>query len=465
MKRRGSLIYLLVLVILAGGWYWFDVVKKEKKETAEREAKRVFAVKSDDIGEIRISGKDKPPVLMKKDGEWRILEPIQADVDHTAVQGFLRSVANLETQRDIADKVEDLKPFGLDEPALTIRFRIGDTEKELLLGGNNPTGDARYAKLGDKPAVFLVGEGNWSALNKGVNELRRRELFTFKMEDVTGVTIVRDGAGEFGVVRGEDGKTWKDATQPDIRIKPRKVENFIEQLHWLRAQNFYPDAASDLASSGLEPAPVTVRFRFAGGKSAELKIGPRLHDEKITVASSSQLPGVVQVASGVLQEIPVDIAGFEDRSLIGFPTQAVKQVKWAVGNAVGHAVEMDGDKWGMKSDEASAPKEFKDSWRVKSILWDISDAERREKIDPAPPLPEKPTARLELMDKEKNLATLTFLKMGEGKEAGNVEVWIETSGTVEAGRMDAAAFSTLNQDLDFLAKSLTQPVEDGNKAK
>ena len=65
---------------------------------------------------------------------------------------FRRSRA-LNADKVVEDKATDLKPYGLDNPALdvTITKKDGKTA-ELLIGDDTPTGSGTYAKLAERPA-------------------------------------------------------------------------------------------------------------------------------------------------------------------------------------------------------------------------------------------------------------------------------------------------------------------------
>ena len=227
--------------------------------------------------------------------------------------------------------------------------------------------------------MFLIAEGNCSVLSKGLNELRRRQLFTFQLDDVVAVNVAWHDGNTIAVELDSGGKGWRAPADPEVTIKKSKVDNIIEQIHWLRAQDFLENEPRNLPSHGLEPPFVTVSLRLKSGDGAELILARKKKDEKQAAALSSQLPSVVQVAATILDDLPKDLLALQDRSLLGFKPDDVKQVVWSVGEIQGHVVQLDEDRWGRKKGDKQ-PEPIKDSWHVRSLLWTLATPNIRKNL-------------------------------------------------------------------------------------
>ncbi len=152
----------------------------------------------------------------------------------------------MQRDKQLTEATDDnLREFGLQEPALVLRFKIGDTWRELIVGDLNPVGDAHYAKTGDSNAVFLMARGNWSIFDKQANELRRRQLFSFDPRSVTALDINWQG-GEHILVTKDAAGTWKSPDHADKVIKKSKVDRVLDQVHWLRAVDFLAENSQDM---------------------------------------------------------------------------------------------------------------------------------------------------------------------------------------------------------------------------
>lgn len=437
MKWRQSVIYLLILLLAGGYFFYFEVIRKEKKEEHEKETKRLFHIAMNDVEALEIHQKDRPAVSLVKEDAWRIDEPIQTGVDKFGVDSALNTLSNLRIERDIVAAAGDLKPFGLSDPILIVRFKGKDQWYELQFGDKNPVGDGYYAKTGDKPAVFLISEGNWGVLNKGLDELRRKDLFTFSKDEVTALQVEWDDGASVRVEKGEESVLWKAPAQPDLSIKASKVLNVLEQVHWLKARNFLRNDPEDLQAYGLEPAHVMLTLILKPDRTVTLRLAKKSAEKKTVAALSSELPSVVEVDAVVLRDLPRELSALEDRSITGVGRDRVKSVKWSLAGNQGDVVRGEKDQWVLKSGEKTS-EPLKNPWVVQSLLWDLDNTEYRKKLDPALARPDSGLAELQLWGDDAVLVTLTWRDKGEpvggegAAEGDGVPVWVERNGRTSA---------------------------------
>ena len=454
MKWRQSIIYLIVLALVGGYFYYFEVVKRGEKETAEKEAKKLFHLQAGDVTGLEIALAGQPVLKVQKDGQWKIVEPIRTDADKSVVETLIVSLADLSSQKEVSAAPADLAPYGLGAPSVKIRVTAADGRSfELLVGEKNPTGDACYAKTGEGKSVFLVAGGAVKAVSRGLNDLRRKELLTFGPENVKALSVAwKDGAA-FSVERQEDGKTWKSPGNPDMAIKPTKVMNVLQQLHWLRATSFVENEPVNLGTHGLDSPMATVTLRLGDDRTAEVKFGTQDDKKRLVAALSSDLPAVALVGGGILADIPREAKGLEDRSFVSLESDEVKELKWQKGESRGDVVRIDENKWGVKQADGQ-PKEFKESWRVGSLLWDFRDSEFEEKTAQNPtPMPEKPHGMIELWIGDRNAATVAWDAPPAEAEA-LVTVWVRRDGTVTEGKAKADALMRIDEDLNLIDQSV-----------
>lgn len=453
MTWRRSLIYFLVLALVGGYFYAVEVVQKERKETAEREAKRFFHLGQDDVQGLEIYPRGETPVTLEKKEQWLIAAPVAAEVEKSALDSFLGALVGLSSEVTVGEAVQDLKPYGLEDPALKIRFLASSQWTELAIGDKNPVSRGYYALAG-KDRVHLINESNWSLLNKGINELRRRALFTFAAEEALRVDIAWEGGARFALQRSDGpGAGWQAVDRPDLKIKTSKVQNLLEQIQFLRAQSFENEQAveAELSRSGLQPARVTVKMELGGDRKAELKLGQSPPDggDKSLYALSSELAAIVQVDSQILNDIPKEMEGLEDRSLLASKSKDVKQVQWRFGESSGSLANIEANQWRLKIGDGEV-REPKESWRVNSLLWELQQAEFSRKLAPAPARPENPHARIEV-DAGDRKTTLIWEKSAlTDPQPAPVRVWIEDAGRVECVEVGSEPLKKVEEEIATL---------------
>jgi hypothetical protein len=445
MKWRHSLIYLVILILLGAYFYYFEVLKKEEEKTAEKEAKRVFHFDTKHVRAVELIPKDNETVRLKNEDPWKIVDPIQSDVDKASLTGFLSILQSLTMERRIAGAPEDLKPYGLQEPVLKIRFQINKEWEELSFGDKAPVGDRHYAKIGNQKDVLLIDQSDWNILNKRLDDLRRRELFTFNRGAVRGISIMWNDNGTIDVEQSEDANMWVAPDRPQMSIRASKVEDVVDQIYWLRAEKFLENQVQNLGSYGLESAHATVKLRLEGDQEVHLRLGKKAHNKERMTALSSELPAVVEVAADFLEELPKSLQDLEDRSFFTFDTNIVKQVRWQIDKAQGNVVRTGEDKWRWKTIDGKL-EDLKEPWRVNSFLWELHDAEYERKVHPTPDVPAQIYGQMDLWMDEERLGALMWEKAPKGTSE-RITVWAETGDQLQALEVNKETLSKLKDKL------------------
>jgi hypothetical protein len=443
MKWRTSAVYLLILLLIGGYFYYFEVVKKEQKDAAEHESKRVLAFNAEGVKTIEILSREAKPVQLEKQDKWRISAPMETDIDRTAFDGFFSALKNLERERKLETAQGNLEAYGLQNPSLKIRILSGDQWTELLMGDKNPAGESRYAKTSAAGDVFLVPQRSWDALNKSLRDLRKKELFSWQPEQVTAMEV-KGTNGEWVKVERDDGsRDWHASNRLDLKIKNSKVEDLLNQLHWLRATDFLEENA--------EPVPLnlSINLELKDGEHVSLALGDADPNTKQAVALVSTNPVPVKVASYFFKDIPRTIDFLTDRSLLPGEPDAVSRVKWKMGDSEGEVVKVDENTWGTRQGDAK-PKPLKDSFPVKSLLGDAGSIEYTDEFSYSLT---DPSNFIEFWAGDNKLSTVAWVKLPAAPgEAGPVR--LERDGLTRTINLEYDSTERLKNSLDELGKAV-----------
>ncbi len=380
MKWRTTAVYFLVLLLIGGIYLLLDTKKKEAARE-EKESRRVFAFDAGAVKEIEIKSGETQATRLTKGEKWRISEPIASDIDSGEFAGFFSALQHIEQERKIGKTSDNLDAFGLNKPSLVIRLLEGSDWLELRIGGKNPAETSRYAKAGEGGDVFMMSSATYDALNLGLRELRRKDLFTWQPDQVSALDVKwRSGEG-FSLDRQGGAKQWKSASRPELEIKATKVQNLLDELHWLRAADFVEKDA--MPSS----AQVEIKLHLKDGQTSELKIADPGQGKKPAIATSSEIEGPVLVASQILDSIPRSVNSLADRSLISAEAADIREITWKTDNGGGNLIWMAVNTWGEKEGSA-APRAVEKPWTVRSFLACIESVEYIEAVEPGANQPE-----------------------------------------------------------------------------
>ncbi|MGO9019448.1 MAG: DUF4340 domain-containing protein [Syntrophobacteraceae bacterium] len=416
MKWRSTSVYFLVLLLVGAVYLVLDSKQKEA-ERLEKQSKLVFAFDAGPVNEIEIRSGEAGEIHLVREKNWRITRPVAADVDTTAFAGFFSALRDTERERKIEKPADNLAAFGLDKPSLVIRFLSGTEWLELQVGGKNPSETSRYAKTGENADVFMISSATYEALNPSLKNLRRKELFGWQTDQVRAVDVKWRSGDGFSLEEQEGTKQWKSTAQPGLEIKARKVQNLLDELHWLRAMDF---AEKDAMPSS---AQVEIRLHLKDGQTSVLNIADADQAKKQAIASSSEIEGPVLVASQILESIPRSVVSLADRSVIAAEAADIKEIAWKTENGSANLVRIDENSWGTK-EGAAAPKPVEKPSTVRSFLAYMENIEYIETVEPGSNPPEGAPNSVQFVDALGKKSSLTWGALAS-ENADPVTIWMQ----------------------------------------
>lgn len=367
-------------------------------------------------------------------------------MDRAAFDSFFSALKNLQQDRKLEGAQGGQEAFGFQKPSLKIRIQAGDQWTELLMGEKNPTGESRYAKTSAGGDIFLVAQRSWDALNKSLKDLRKKELFSWQPEQVVAMNVAWRNGQNIRVERLEGGKEWKEAGRPDLKVKASKVEDLLDQLHWLRAVDFLEEG------SGSNPPAVTIGLQLKNGQAVEIKLGDADPQTRQAVAEVTGNPVPVKVSTYFMKDIPNSPDFLADRSLLPGEPDAVTRVTWKMGESKGTVVKIDENTWGTGPDEAK-PKPLQDSHAVRLLLGDAGSIEYTEAAEPVADFPADAPNSIEFRAGDKKLASMAWTKFPDVK-GETASIRLEKNGETRMVKLDYESADRIKASLDELVKTV-----------
>ncbi len=367
MRTRTALIYLTLFLVLAGYFYYFEVVGRRTRTEQEEAARHLFQVDKAQITSLRLNKGETRPIHLTKNGHWQIVEPIHTRGDEFAVQSLLTSLESLKMEREVEAAAQDLQPFGLDQPTLNISFFAAGSQHELRIGTKAVVGNQYYASSDPENRVVLIAGEKRQSLDKSLSDLRSKEFFTANSDEVERIELDR-GKNELVLTRAEN-KLWRAPAAVEVKIKTSKVERFLGRLLRLRAKEFLDNEEDNFALLGLDPAKI--RLEIATQEKTEtLLLGNTKEDESV-YAKGGELPGVALVQKSLLDELPQTLSDLEDRTLLVFDLDQVRTLALVLAGETAR-LERNGETWNWLGDEN---RKVPENWRINSLLWNVQELE------------------------------------------------------------------------------------------
>lgn len=161
MKKSVKLISLLVvLALLVAGYVIYGKIsadKPDETDKAEDTTVEILTLDPDSIVGIEYMLEFESVTMQKNEKAWKWTGDEEYPLSQTYPVNMVSTLSSLRALREIADGFENEADYGLDSPALVIKF-VTDTEQsyEFSIGDYNPIAEGYYAKISGKDKVYFV---------------------------------------------------------------------------------------------------------------------------------------------------------------------------------------------------------------------------------------------------------------------------------------------------------------------
>ena len=208
-------------------------------------------------------------VVRKGKNEWALTKPIQDRADAIDSEGIVSTLRWDKVQRFVDEKPEDLAPYGLDKPGLTVRIFTGDDQKPedgVILGGRKveapepKSGQKKpkayyYARRLSGGPVMLINEQTFKDLPKSVFSLRHKTVIDYDVDHVKRI-LIESKSRKLDIVR-KAKKEWDlhvatpDGKQEKLPGRHKHVDDLMWDIKWINAIDYVDDPGDDLSKYGL----------------------------------------------------------------------------------------------------------------------------------------------------------------------------------------------------------------------
>ena len=106
MSFKTTGILALLLGILGGYIYLFEIRGWEEKEMAKDAARKVAQVKKGGVTELRLDTKGESISALRDGFAWRIISPVETEADFDVLEGLMNSAGTLEKAGVAADTTQ-----------------------------------------------------------------------------------------------------------------------------------------------------------------------------------------------------------------------------------------------------------------------------------------------------------------------------------------------------------------------
>lgn len=438
MKGVRSFLVLLVVAAALGGYLYYD---SKREPVDDKKQEKVFpGVASDKIERVTVKSTAGEQTTIEKQGPaWQMTLPAQVPADEAELSGITSSLASLEIQRVVDDQAADLKQYGLDPARIEVTFKFAGKDQTLLLGQKTPTGGDLYARLPDKPRVFLVSSYLESNFNKSTFDLRDKTILKIDREKVDHLEIETP---DRTMKVAKQGGEWRMTSPADARADFGAVEGIVGRLNTSPMRSIAAAEPTDLKEYGLDKPAATVRVT-SGSAQAGLAVGKSAGDG-VVYAKDLSRPMVFTVESALFDELKKPADDFRVKDLFdarSFNTTRVEIVRG--GQTMSFEKAKDKDEWKQLTPSAKTG----DAAKINALLTALSSSRAisfvdKDKISGTGLESPELTVRITFEDGQKH-EKVAFARKG-------TDAFARRDGDAAAAKIDATALDGILKAIDAL---------------
>ena len=325
-----TLVGLLVLLLLAGGiaglalWAGKD---EQKKAEAKEKSEKLFDFDKAHVKELRLSKEGQLAMrLTKSEKAWKLVQPVEAEGDDSAVDSLLTSLSALKQKKDLAEE-KDLKAYGLDQPKLEVRIQLDDgKEQGLQIGTDNTFDNTLFAKkLGDGTVRVIDGYQK-NTFDKTAFDLRDKKVA--HLDDSAEVRRIEVTGVKAPYTLEKDGTTWKVNGAPADGPAADRVASALKSL---RATAIASETAASLKEFGLDKPKATARLTVGAGKDTYTRavlVGQTKGSAtpQKTYAKRDESSVVYEVDKQIVSDLEKEPFDLQNKELVKLDREAVRKV-------------------------------------------------------------------------------------------------------------------------------------------
>jgi hypothetical protein len=408
MIKKPTLIVLACAVILGAVVYYFDWKRGQKETLPSDKNKPAFSIQAEDVTSLTLSrpakGNEPTIQIVKRDGAWRIVQPVETEADNAAIEGIVDGIARAHVSQTEPGGPDRLKAYGLEPPELSIQFQVKNGAKHKLWMGNEDfTSLYAYSIVDGAKDVSLLPKSLLSMSDKSLDDLRDRSVLHINRSPAHVSSFdLKNSAGEIAATKEKD--EWKFTKPGPSLADSDDVDALMSSLRNAKMTAIVSEKPENLSKYGLANPSITFTVADDAGKKSTLLVGKKEGDDYF--ARDDSRPLVFRINSDVYKKLAEKYDDLRDKRVVHFAETDIKHIEFRNASGTMVATRKNATDW-----TADAPSDIKgksaEAWK---ILSPLSQARAEEVLDhPSGDLlakVAKPAIEVDLTDKDGKRFTL-----------------------------------------------------------
>jgi hypothetical protein len=349
--KRSTLILLILAVVGGVAVYYLEIKPGTPRDEKPDTSKPAFTFTRDDISSITITRGGETVTLEQKDGKWTITQPVTAQANQSTIDSLVSSLTSTKIERTLAASPDEIKSFGLEQPAVAIEIKLksGDTQ-EVKLGAKDFSGLSAYAQIAGSNEVALVPASVLTNSDKSLNDLRDKAILGVSQFDIKSISLANEN-GQISLVK--DSGQWALKKPYDAGVEETEMNSFLREVTSAEAEEFVSDKSEDLAKYGLDKPKINLTAQLNDGSEKTLSLGVKDDNH---YAKASTRPEVVKISSSLYEKLNIKPSELRSKEMFKLDKDNLSRIEIKNPN-LRLVAEKSGDKWLIKEPADKKDKE------------------------------------------------------------------------------------------------------------
>ncbi len=373
---RRSLIGIIILALIGGYYYFYEVKYRGQKAKKKELSETIFPVKSINVTKIVYQKGKMKITVVKKGNDWFLASPVQARADKKAMKSFLNTFPELKEFRKIADVKWDTPEFGLTKnpTRITLYDKKGHAYTAIF-GNKNPTNSYYYTLRGKSKVVRLAWIYPANLLNKTVYDFRFKKILALPADQIDKIHFVKKDLDL--VVQQQKRHTWQILSPIKAKGDRYSIEAFISSATDQKVIRFLDNPPQKPSMFGWDHPRMKIVFNWHGTlkkqkkeKTTVILVGKNRDDTHLYVKVVGS-PTVMIVSTGYLKGLDKELFDFRDKNVWDYDVDDVTEVTYK--NPKNHLVIVAKKNTTKGTWELLKPQKTRaDTRAVENWIWDLS---------------------------------------------------------------------------------------------
>jgi len=359
--KRSTLIILLVAAVGAFFVYYLEIKDAKPRDEQPASSKPAFTFKREDLASLSITRAGETTVLEAQDGKWIIKQPVNAPANESGVDSLIGDIMNARVERSITASADEIKSYGLAEPAVTVVIKLKNgSQHRIRLGSKDFSNLSVYGLIDDAREVSLLPASLATSAEKSLNDLRDLSIMGgLSQYDIAALNL-KNANGTVSLAK--ENSDWMIKSPAEAPAEESEVSSLLSEITTARATEVASESGGDLATYGLAQPVATVNARLQAGGERQVIVGLKTEgDNKTYFAKSSDRPQIFKIDSALYDKLNLKPAQLRSKQIFKMNKEEITRVQIKNPNLTLVAEKNSEGKWMIKEPNDKKDKEAQSS--------------------------------------------------------------------------------------------------------